>query len=79
MQYAPSPQRRAEIARSVSDPLPADRRALSLILAARAECDPRTARRALEEGPRSIRAELVRARVERAMRALGLLSGAGPQ
>jgi hypothetical protein len=45
---------------------------LALTLAARAECDPRTAARALREGPGAIRTTNVRERLEREMRALGV-------
>lgn len=47
-------------------------RSLTLTLADRAECDPRTAARALVEGPSTIRIRTVRARLEREMRALGV-------
>jgi hypothetical protein len=45
---------------------------LALTLAARAECDVRTAARALREGPAAIRTTVVRERLEREMRALGV-------
>lgn len=41
-------------------------------LAAEASIDPRTARKALNEGVGVIRGDLVRERIERAMRVLGL-------
>lgn len=46
-------------------------RATVLTLAIRAEIDPRTARRALEEGPEACR-PLVRERVRRALEAMGI-------
>jgi len=54
------------------------RTVLALQLAAAAECDPRTAARALRNGPQVIRPALVRERLERAMRALGLEETARP-
>jgi hypothetical protein len=53
--------------------LPIDTRAAALTLAARAECDPRTARRALREGPGAIGTETIRRRLVREMRAMGLM------
>jgi hypothetical protein len=47
----------------------------ALKLAAEAECDPRTALRALREGPDKVKG-LVGARLARAMEALGLAKGA---
>jgi hypothetical protein len=47
-------------------------RATALLIAARAECDPRTAARAMREGPHIIRPLVVRDRVTRVMREMGL-------
>jgi hypothetical protein len=49
-----------------------DERTTTLTLAARAQCDPRTALRALREGPDAIGVLMVRERVRRAMRELGI-------
>ena len=43
-----------------------------LRLAVAAECDPRTAAKALREGPHAVRVVLVRERLERAIHELGL-------
>lgn len=51
-------------------------RAAAFILAAKAEIDPRTARRALERGALAIHGEVVRERTSRAMDELGLIPGA---
>lgn len=50
-------------------------RAATLLLAAKAEIDPRTARRALERGVAAIHGEVVRERAARAMNELGLTPG----
>lgn len=44
----------------------------ALRLAASAGCDPRTAARALRDGPQAIRGAYVRERIERAMLELGV-------
>jgi hypothetical protein len=54
------------------DIIPTTDRATALVIAARAECDPRTARRALDVGPHTIRTLTVRDRVTRVMREMGL-------
>jgi hypothetical protein len=48
----------------------------ALALAARVGCDVRTAARALREGPNAIRTIIVRERLERGMRELGMASPA---
>jgi len=45
---------------------------LALELAAAAQCDPRTVRRALRDGLACIRTTMIRERLERAMRLRGL-------
>jgi hypothetical protein len=51
------------------------RRRSVLRLAAEAEVDVRTAERALDEGLEGIRTRVVRARIERAATALGIMLG----
>lgn len=51
---------------------------LALTLAARAECDPRTAARALREGLAKIRTVAVRERLEREMREMGVEARSTP-
>jgi hypothetical protein len=51
--------------------------AIARTLAARADCDARTARRALREGVLAIRSIAVRERLDREMRVLGLDPDAG--
>ncbi len=46
------------------------------LLAARAECDPRTARRALTEGVDAVRVVTLRERLSREMAALGIREAA---
>jgi len=50
---------------------------LALALAARTGCDPRTAARALREGPDAIRTTLLRERLSRAMGEMGIASRLG--
>jgi hypothetical protein len=50
---------------------------IALTLAARTGCDPRTALRAMREGPDAIRKTIVRERLERAMGEMGVAARIG--